>query len=154
MYGKQKLLASRIPLAQHPEVSRALQTPKARPRPLSPVDHNADVLSTPANTEGESASDTELDTETEMEYEVDDTTGRSSPNASTITSSPLLSAATKTKTRAISQHDLLNRYFRNDTVMLHNLDPHRLVIIILPFKCADDVLYSWGTEITERRIPC
>lgn len=36
--------------------------------------------------------------------------------------------ARKHKTRSISQHDLVNKYFRRDAVLLYNIDLFRYVL--------------------------
>lgn len=124
MYGQQKLLASRTPILQQAESSKSPLTPKARSRPLSTITDNVDILSTPTSTEGETATDTDLDTETETECECDE----SQPQSRRLminANQPQKSSPSKTK--VISQHDLQNKYFRNDMIMLHNLDPFRWV---------------------------
>lgn len=142
MYGQQKLLASRIPIVQHTEGSRILQTPKARTRPLASVVDNLDTLSTPTPTDGETATDTDLDTETETECDVDQMECSTvNTNVAILSSPKLSSSSTKSKTRAITQHDLLNRYFRNDTIMLHNLD---LLRWVRPSRLSStDLLNGW-----------
>lgn len=85
--------------------------------------------STPAATEGETATESEeLITETETETEADGTTpparatkrfGRLSP--SSVSSKDSLQIGQK-KRQTISQHDLFHRYFRKDTLLLHNID--------------------------------
>ena len=85
------------------------------------------MLHTPATTEGETATETELETETEMEEEHTRVLETSKPKHQL----PLASAATDAlrykKKQRISQHDLLNRYFRRDVVVFRNIDLLRYV---------------------------
>ncbi|KAL0952661.1 hypothetical protein HGRIS_006904 [Hohenbuehelia grisea] len=91
-----------------------------------------DILSTPASTEGDSATDTDLDTETETEFEITNPLPDKSakdesplpPKAdlpAALSKAPVHSSPTSTK-KTLSHHDLLNKYFRRDTVILFDVD--------------------------------
>ncbi|KAH8077088.1 phosphatidylethanolamine N-methyltransferase [Cristinia sonorae] len=115
-YGQRKLLAQRTPL--FPSSSRKAggiaSTSHSRQESIDSV--MSTDLPTPAATDGESATDTELDTETETEpvsaplSHVRDTRERS-PSGRKRAESPVT-----------SQHDLLHQYFRQDTILFHNID--------------------------------
>ncbi|KAF8890763.1 phosphatidylethanolamine N-methyltransferase [Infundibulicybe gibba] len=145
MYGKRKAIARRTPLSP----SAPSETNAAVPLPMatSIEEPEAGFLSTPAVTEGETASETELDTETEL----DAPNGVSSATTKLCKHRPQLSNASSVsldsgipmenglpkgnKKKNISHHDLLNKYFRRDTVVLKNVDLFRsndamLVLII------------------------
>jgi phosphatidylethanolamine N-methyltransferase len=113
MYGKRKPIALRRPLS----VSECKKSCAKKVDDFSPllslVEDDADQLSTPTVTEGESATDTELDTECEG-----DTTPKDKKRE--------LDSLFPTQ-RATSQHDLHNKYFRRDVVGLHNIDLLRQV---------------------------
>lgn len=118
MYGKRKPIALRRPLS----VSRCKKTGAQKVNDLSPLlspaEDRADQLSTPTVTEGESATDTELDTECEGEATPKDKK-RELDNISTSTSDSFQPTT--------SQHDLLHKYFRRDVVGLYNIDLLRQV---------------------------
>ncbi|KAG2117721.1 phospholipid methyltransferase-domain-containing protein [Suillus clintonianus] len=105
MYGKRKPIALRKPVFA-PECKKSQKTNGSRTL-LSSTEDNTDQLSTPAATEGESATDTESDTECESK-----TSGirRSYPTQPIVLESTL------------SQHDLHHKYFRQDVVIFHNID--------------------------------
>ena len=84
--------------------------------------------STPAATEGESATESEeLATETETETEFDGAPRVLQPARF---SPPPLAPKDKyrVKKQTVSQHDLFHRYFRKDTLLLHNIDLFRCVL--------------------------
>ncbi|KAH9943892.1 phosphatidylethanolamine N-methyltransferase [Amylocystis lapponica] len=105
-------------------------------------------LSTPSATEGESATETDgpmTETETETELELKKTSRRvkrqlGSPRTSVSSMSSnadtLAGISRRSHSPPLSQHDLLHRYFRQDTIILHNIDIFRasdfkLVLVIL-----------------------
>ncbi|OJA13194.1 hypothetical protein AZE42_05597 [Rhizopogon vesiculosus] len=116
MYGKRTPIASRKPLFV--SECKKSRTPKVNDPSslLSSAEDNADQLTTPTVTEGESATDTELDTECEGETTPKDKK-RELDNICTY--DPMQ--------RTISQHDLHNKYFRRDMVGLYNIDLLRQV---------------------------
>lgn len=141
MYGQRKAIAKRTPLFP--------SRPKSAPLPSSsetagsstitsavgtpPIEADlADILSTPAVTEGETATETEFETEMEID---DDTPITDVINqklskhqqhhsiASSVSSKGGIDAsAPRHKKKAMSQHDLLNKYFRRDAVVIRNID--------------------------------
>lgn len=136
MYGQRKPIAQRTPLFPHGTRGKSTSTPL--PVDGSPSDM-VDLLSTPATTEGETATESELETETEteLEYEnshprikslkkVQPTSGISSP--SSFNSGVSLGARKQSSRVLMSQHDLLNKYFRRDVVILRNVDLFRYVL--------------------------
>jgi len=116
MYGKRNPLAMRRPLSvSESKKSRARKVHDLSPI-LSSIEDNADQLTTPTVTEGESATDTELETECE---------GETTPKDDKRELVNLY--ALDPVQRATSQHDLHNKYFRRDVVGLHNIDLFRQV---------------------------
>ncbi|KAL5478753.1 CHO2 [Sanghuangporus weigelae] len=123
-YGQRKLLASRIPLTDGMTVSH-------KPSRSSPPSHrrvisDASDVTTPSGTEGESAPETEeLQTESETETEMDQVEIRT-PRVGTPVSLPSSRSSTSlsrlTRSHVLSQHDLLNRFFRKDLILFHNFD--------------------------------
>ncbi|OAX36929.1 hypothetical protein K503DRAFT_268559 [Rhizopogon vinicolor AM-OR11-026] len=111
MYGKRTPIASRKPLFV--SECKKSRTPKVNDPSslLSSAEDNVDQLTTPTVTEGESATDTELDTECEGETTPKD---KKRELDSICTYDPMQ--------RTISQHDLHNKYFRRDMVGLYNID--------------------------------
>lgn len=137
-YGQKKLLASRIPIPDESTLSR-------KPSRSSQTIHQRNIslasdISTPSATEGETATETEeFDTETETETDcIEVTTPRSGSPVARFYSS----ATRSSKTRVLSQHDLLNMYFRKDVIMLRNFDFLRFVdvfgsfilLLIIPYQ--------------------
>lgn len=113
-------------------------TPKASSQQLALPEYTQSVLSsalaelsTPSGTEGESATETDGpqtdyadESETEGEGSATATISRrkqrQTSNSSTA-SHPLFDGSRGTKS-SVSQHDLFNRYFRKDAILLHNVD--------------------------------
>lgn len=110
-----------------------------------PVPESGAESSTPAITEGDSATtETELETETEVEEDLGPV-GVNLPNVTKPSSTiipkhyrhqPQSSIASSIsshvgsihqKKKSLSQHDLLNKYFRRDVVVFRNLDLLRSV---------------------------
>ncbi|KAI0062970.1 hypothetical protein BV25DRAFT_1907416 [Artomyces pyxidatus] len=118
-YGQRKPLAERVPIRR----ATPDESLPARARAFSDP---AEIMSTPSVTEGETASETE--TETELE-------GLASRSRSPPTTSSR--GLTKKRSRSpMSHHDLLNRYFRQDTIFLYNLDVFRasdLMLLLVMF---------------------
>jgi len=131
MYGQRKLLASRIPLQYGTTSRRAANGSASHQRSISEASDITDGVSTPAATEGDSATDTELETETETEhprmFDVKERMDSGTPD--TVPGTPSDTHGTlRLKTSLIlTQHDLMNRFFRKDAVILHNLDLLRYV---------------------------
>lgn len=144
-YGQRKPIAQRtpflssgaakaaLPKSSSPLATSAQSTPDVvqRRRQQSDLD---DILSTPCATEGDTATETEFDTEVEDVHMDPVTIGKiakgqismplsSNSGASTPGDGPatLMSGGRK----VLSQHDLLNRYFRRDAVVFYNVDVFR-----------------------------
>ncbi|KAF5376745.1 hypothetical protein D9615_007890 [Tricholomella constricta] len=152
MYGQRKAIAKRTPLFPNMRMtatssSSNSNTASSSATPAVEADP-ADILSTPAATEGETATETELETETETEYEIhrpDITSRKSSKHQPQLSIASLSSngiasepATPRYRRKPASQHDLLNKYFRRDAVVLRNLDLHRandtMLVLILTYS--------------------
>ncbi|KAI0076990.1 phosphatidylethanolamine N-methyltransferase [Panus rudis PR-1116 ss-1] len=126
-YGQRKLLAQRTPV--QPTGSRksidAVQTSSSsHSRKPSTASTAETDLSTPAATEGDTASETdELETETETEQDCGESAHfkrklrRSKANAP----SPV-AGKKRGRSPIMTLHDLYNIYFRKDAILLHNID--------------------------------
>ncbi|KAF8588065.1 phosphatidylethanolamine N-methyltransferase [Ramaria rubella] len=109
MYGQRKPIAQRVPLMVVPTITQASVSAASRSRSLtSPPEVE---LSTPAATEGETS-----DTETELETELDE---------SSYAPSPAGVMKPRSRIQPLTQHDLMNLYFRGDVVILRNIDIFR-----------------------------
>ena len=132
-YGQRKLLAKRTPL--QPLTKKSI-TEKSRAdehvRSASISSTASFDLSTPSATEGESGTETDephTDSDSETENEagkphVSKKRRQFSDASSAFGGTPNGVERTKSLT---SQHDLFNRYFRKDAVLLHNIDLLRSV---------------------------
>ncbi|KAH9922238.1 phosphatidylethanolamine N-methyltransferase [Fomitopsis serialis] len=158
-YGQKKLLALRSPLAS--VSSSSSSSKKSRD---SPVSHDRQVssssissvdLPTPSATEGETATETDgpvTETETETEYESKTKAPKRKlqrRSASSLASAGSMSESSRTRRAGspiVSQHDLMNRYFRQDTIFLKNLDLLRAsdikLVLIMFYPLALSVLPS------------
>lgn len=135
-YGQRKLLAHRTPLfpTATPKAS-AQQVSDNHTRKASAISAASAELSTPSVTEGESAAETDGP---QTEYEDESDTENETPGAimsrrkgrqtssSSYASEPVSRAndfnAPRRNKSPVSQHDLFNRYFRKDAILLHNID--------------------------------
>ncbi|KAF8339261.1 phosphatidylethanolamine N-methyltransferase [Amanita rubescens] len=134
MYGQRKFIAKRVPVV----------TSKA----TGVIDDTSDVSKTtadnllvPAMTDGETTTDTELETETEAETPTNSKQRLRSKHQrcnSCGSGTDHLNSERRSDPRRkpVSQHDLFNKYFRRDTVILKNIDLLRandamLVLIIM-----------------------
>jgi phosphatidylethanolamine N-methyltransferase len=116
MYGQKKPIAQRIPLMTNP--ARRSGSVSGSDRADSPAYSESlsrSATTTPSQTEGETATDTEFETETETEYEDQHVAVRRMPQQHKVVPS-------RPRSPPVSQHDLLNRYFRKDAIFLHNID--------------------------------
>ncbi|KAG6896502.1 phosphatidylethanolamine N-methyltransferase [Termitomyces sp. T32_za158] len=155
MYGQPKAIAKRTPLVHpcQPKNKSAVPSTNAvagsSTCPEIEADP-ADILATPAVTEGETATDT---TEIETEVEIDEAVitrmsqSRENEKASKHRPKPSVSSLSSASSeqpqplrywrRAASQHDLLNKYFRHDTLVLRNIDLLRsndlMLVLILAY---------------------
>ncbi|OBZ74367.1 Phosphatidylethanolamine N-methyltransferase [Grifola frondosa] len=118
-YGHRKPLAQRSPLLSGVCQSGNSTESHSRPPSVSSVE-----LSTPAATEGESATETdEVTTETETEFEIDSTVKRRPGFAfSSLHDEVVSHGPSRCRSPALSHHDLVHRYFRKDAIFLHNVD--------------------------------
>ena len=104
-------------------------------------------LPTPSATEGETATETDgpmTETETETEYESKAKAPKRKQlkrrSASSLGSAGSMSESARARrpgSPIMTQHDLMNRYFRHDTIFLHNVDLFRCVslsVTILPTR--------------------
>ncbi|KAJ6625971.1 phospholipid methyltransferase-domain-containing protein [Mycena sp. CBHHK59/15] len=122
MYGQRKAIAKRTPVRPRTNTSAPCTST------IPSLDLDSYTSSTPSATEGDTATETDLETETELEGETVVPARRHRArqghqqrmsNASSEGSPP------KMKKKLMSQHDLLTKYFRRDTVVLKNVDPLR-----------------------------
>jgi phosphatidylethanolamine N-methyltransferase len=135
MYIERKPIAQRTPIPRKDSISSV---------PSKDGDMTSEgesVVTTPAATEGSTASsasevdshtESESGTETEGEGPRNDLRHATMPVLKTQATRPksrsprllsrVLPSEKKTHHRAESQYDLLNKYFRRDTVLLHNID--------------------------------
>lgn len=128
-YGQRKPIAQRTPLRRTPASDSS-----SRSQSVSSL---AD-LTTPSATEGETATETEeLQTETETEFEG---TAKQEQMMKKAEMSAALTPATAVTRRHrsafVTQHDLMNTYFRQDTIILRNIDLFRasdLKLVLLLF---------------------
>ncbi|KAJ6578767.1 phosphatidylethanolamine N-methyltransferase [Mycena vulgaris] len=139
MYGKRSQIAKRTPV--HPRTKPAPGTSGTPSDEVPPLDLGGYTSSTPSATEGDTATETDLETETELEGETMELAGRRrarpghQQKASNASSFSLSETNAPKKKKPMSQHDLLTKYFRRDTVVLKNVDILRandatLVLII------------------------
>ncbi|KAI0750354.1 phosphatidylethanolamine N-methyltransferase [Irpex lacteus] len=141
-YGQRKLLAKRIPLPPAPKKSHE------RVRSAS-ISSTASVeLSTPSATEGESGTETDgphTDSDSETENE-DGNTSRGHKRRRSNTSFSSVGGH--------KGHDLFNKYFRQDVVLLHNVDLLRatdlqLVLVLVYVLLASFLpIMSHGTTLS------
>ncbi|TFK71226.1 hypothetical protein BDN72DRAFT_476146 [Pluteus cervinus] len=170
MYGQRKAIARRTPLPGAKSKSSAngssssFKPPPQNPSPPRQV--TLDRLSTPPVTEGESATDTELETETEPECSTP-TLGRgrgkrvslhqhSASNASSAsfesTKDEPPSTRPVSQKKGLSQHDLLSKYFRRDTLVLRNLDMLRANDTMLVLMITYTVALSFLPRLSDRAL--
>ncbi|KAI0092346.1 phosphatidylethanolamine N-methyltransferase [Irpex rosettiformis] len=130
-YGQRKLLAKRTPLLPVTKKSASSEksTSEERVRSASISSAASLELSTPSATEGESGTETD-DLHTDSDCETENEGGkilrghkrRQSSNVSFASIGNSM-AVDMIRTKSVtSQHDLFNRYFRKDAVLLHNID--------------------------------
>ncbi|KAF8510469.1 phosphatidylethanolamine N-methyltransferase [Hysterangium stoloniferum] len=118
MYGQRKPIAQRTPLFA-PQMARSATPPGARPRkPRAVLD--MDISTTPTVTEGET-SEPETDLETEMDEVYGPSTSVQQRNDSPSRAPPVK----RPRAPTLTQHDLMNMYFRKDTLIIRNIDPFR-----------------------------
>ncbi|KAA1474122.1 hypothetical protein DENSPDRAFT_781124 [Dentipellis sp. KUC8613] len=126
-YGQRKPLAERQPLQKREVTTPSSASTPSRTRSLSEV---SELLSTPSVTEGETATETELETETETEFEAPAQRGKQTKPSGSVASTSTLISKKRSKS-PLSHHDLMNRYFRKDTLILQNFDIFRATDFML-----------------------
>jgi phosphatidylethanolamine N-methyltransferase len=154
-YGQRKPIAQRTPI--YPSTPRTnSDSTECSPSPTQCSGRNSplsatDTLTTPTATDGETA--TESDTlATEPEAESDTPTSKSGTFTPPKRTASVIERKKTTKGQGISQHDLLNKYFKRDTVLLHNVDLFRWEI---SFRGATEVVLSFDVIlIAELLISC
>ena len=112
-YGQPKLLAQRVPIPQPPPpasdsgdvVPQVDSSPQRHGETISRARAFSDPSSTSSVTEGSTPCDSETETDTELEQQTCISEGIESTK--------------------LSHHDLRNRYFRRDTIVLSHLDVFR-----------------------------
>ncbi|KIY48597.1 phosphatidylethanolamine N-methyltransferase [Fistulina hepatica ATCC 64428] len=135
MYGQRKPIARRTPIA----------APLRQAEQLTTVPD----LPTPSATEGETATETDLETEaeTEMDAPTASLMKKHKPHLSDASSSSLSMrsfphAQFRQHKPAASQHDLLTKYFRRDTLIVANLDLMRAQDALYVLVVAYVVMYT------------
>lgn len=135
-YGQRKILAQRIPIMPRHRKSGSLDGQLVSPAPgawnrghgptgsvssISSFASDQADLPTPAPTEGDTATEAELETERETDFEMDVT----SHSQRTPYPAEQPSCGENILPTPASQHDLMNNYFRKDTLIVSNVDPLR-----------------------------
>ncbi|EPQ55966.1 hypothetical protein GLOTRDRAFT_76181 [Gloeophyllum trabeum ATCC 11539] len=128
-YGQRKPIAQRTPLRRTPASDSS-----SRSQSVSSL---AD-LTTPSATEGETATETEeLQTETETEFEGTAKQEQMMKKAEVSAAlTPATAVTRRHRSAFVTQHDLMNTYFRQDTIILRNIDLFRasdLKLVLLLF---------------------
>lgn len=143
-YGQPKAIAKRTPIVTKKSSDRS---EAVNPEPsTSTAPTSSSYPPTPAITEGDTATDTELETEVEDDVSPlvpgPSRTGKAkltngnvkrhqqtfSMDSTISSNGALVGAGGPQKRKAVSHHDLLNKYFRRDAVVLRNLDLLRYVL--------------------------
>lgn len=152
MYGKRKAIAKRTPLFPSDPNSKENSPKESSKIPFILPPQSTGYITSPAVTEGDTTTDTELETETEIEELLHTTvkTDRFSNMKLTKLSRHLsietiksvnkhvehasignrnasvrprsTKMGTPQRRNFLSEHDLLNKYFRRDTVVLRHMD--------------------------------
>ncbi|KAJ7574037.1 phospholipid methyltransferase-domain-containing protein [Mycena floridula] len=128
MYGQRKRIAKRTPIVPLRTRAQDQDTAPATTELESTPDAELESVddSTPAATEGDTATDTDLETETEMDFELGEALKQpetfKSKHKSKPSSSSSVSFNNAPRQKPLSQHDLLNKYFRRDTLIIKNFD--------------------------------
>jgi phosphatidylethanolamine N-methyltransferase len=121
MYGQRKPIAQRRPLFT-PQITPDATAPLQRsPKPR--IGLELDLSTTPNITEGETS-----ELETDIETEIDE---HYSPSASIHgNDDPSIGPVKRQRSPAtLTQHDLMNMYFRKDTLIIRNVDLLRFVTL-------------------------
>ncbi|KAL0573878.1 phosphatidylethanolamine N-methyltransferase [Marasmius crinis-equi] len=142
-YIQRKAIAKRTPIhlpsqsqdAASDSESTAASEPENDPEP-EPVQ-----LPTPSVTETDTLTETEVDTEVDGEGNPVITTEKKKRKTKVK-----IPKSSKKKIKPLSEHDLFNKYFRRDTLVLKNLDPFRatdfLFLLLLTYTVLPSLLSS------------
>jgi phosphatidylethanolamine N-methyltransferase len=134
MYGQRKAIAKRTPLRPRVKTTPGTSsTPTATASPAEP----GYTSSTPSATEGDTATETDIETETETELDIEALVGgrRRAGHQAQPSNTTLDGRLSPPKPKKpMSEHDLLNKYFRRDTVVLKNIDLFRCIVFPLSFS--------------------
>ncbi|KAF9559021.1 phosphatidylethanolamine N-methyltransferase [Agrocybe pediades] len=155
LYGQRKAIAKRVPLPSSHSQNKSGLSEEADQKDAS-TSQIGSYFPTPSATEGETATETEL--ETEMDDDISAVKSRSlsgkakasklarhqiNLSVSTMSSngdsehsilngsSPVTTIGSSQRRKVLSQHDLLNKYFRRDAVVLRNIDFLRATDVML-----------------------
>ena len=170
LYGQRKAIAKRTPIVAKHRVSGSDPQLSDGPVPQAELDRV-----TPAVNDGETASETDLEMEMDDEVSpfpdarpirkirrhepkssidsVTSSNGDATPPETTRQRSTSTSSHSQ-RTRAISQHDLLNKYFKRDAVVLRNVDLLRYEARLHASNHSDVDLNFIFSRVTERLISC
>ena len=136
-YGQRKLLAQRIPIMPRHKKSESVDEQLASSvsgtwnrghaqtgsiSSISSFTSDRSDQRTPAPTEGDTATEPELETERETDAETDITPPSQLPTLQVEQSSCNPLPEGNTPATPSSQHDLMNSYFRKDTIFVSNID--------------------------------
>ncbi|PCH43169.1 phosphatidylethanolamine N-methyltransferase [Wolfiporia cocos MD-104 SS10] len=157
-YGQKKPLAQRFPLTI--AMSRKIaHSTSSHNRQTSVASATSSDLPTPSATEGETATETDelmTDTETETEFEnhtasakAKRRSGSSFKSASSVSDGPF-GTPRLSSSPVLSQHDLMNRYFRKDTIFLHNIDLLRASDFKLVLSVIYPLIFSFLPPLSAR----
>ncbi|KAF8192821.1 phosphatidylethanolamine N-methyltransferase [Mycena galopus ATCC 62051] len=154
MYGQRKAIAKRTPVRRRASpVSSSSATPSTTSGfELPPLDLDGYISSsTPPATEGDTATETDLDTETELDLATTTAVSggrkrvmRAGHEQKPSNASSTFSTSPPKKKKPVSQHDLVTKYFRRDTVILKNVDLFRAndftLVLVLTYSVVISLL--------------
>ena len=128
MYGQRKPIAQRTPLIIPQPTTRTTYLTYSRPRSLdSPLYVDSP---TPTVTEGETT-----ETETELDTELDESYMLPPSDHARI-------AEARPRSHSLTQHDLLNFFFRKDVIILRNIDLLRYAFAMSTYNFAHACPFS------------
>ncbi|KAG7443218.1 uncharacterized protein BT62DRAFT_935178 [Guyanagaster necrorhizus] len=159
MYGQKKAIAKRIPVNTRPKMASSSKSVSVESMSLPEVP--PEDYSTPTATEGETATETDLETETEMEYDestpvvgvgaIKRSLHRAEPSTESTSSTRSHEGLPKKK-KTFSNHDLLTKYFRRDTMIFKNLDLFRandvMLLLIVIYSSGFALIPPLSTRVT------
>ncbi|KAF7321133.1 Phosphatidylethanolamine N-methyltransferase [Mycena chlorophos] len=159
MYGQRKAIAKRTPVQprrkQSQSASAAPSPPTASADTSPELDGYSEASSIPSVTDGDTATETDLETETEGELGAPPVrAGRYRRHQSTTSVGSATSFEAPAKGKPMSQHDLFNKYFRRDAIIFKNIDLFRAndatLVLIISYSLAMSLLpqFSGRTALT------